>query len=80
MILMPQSFQPRFTLNDVTVVLPDRTNPINYPGHFTTSQDGEPLFFVRSRYSETWVPYEHGELREIIPLCKMAMEKEVVVA
>jgi hypothetical protein len=74
------TYQPAFTLNDVTAVLPRETNPLTYPNLFTTAQNRPPLFFVRSRYSTAWIPYEHGDSRVIMPLCHMAMEKEIVVA
>jgi hypothetical protein len=80
LLFRPSTFRPAFTLNHVTAVLPHHNNPINYPDNFATNRNGQWLFLARSRFSESWIPYEHGDLRVTTPLCKMAMEKEVVVA
>ncbi|KIM76614.1 hypothetical protein PILCRDRAFT_826173 [Piloderma croceum F 1598] len=79
-LFMPHQYQPAFTLNDVTAVLPREFNPLQYPNLFTTEPNRPSRFFVRSRSATAWVPYVHGDSPVNLPLCYMAMEKEIVVA
>ena len=78
-LLEPEMFNPVFTLNDVTAVLPIATNPVVYPNYFTVAPNRQPLFYVRSKSAEAWVPYEFGVPRVNMPICRMQTNREVVI-